>query len=109
MIIRGLALNEVVNTTRATVKQSIVGLGNGVINGLVCAAVVAGYYRSAWLGLIIAVAMIINMLVAGVAGTLLPVILKRLNIDPAVASSVFVTTCTDVAASSHSSVSQPCC
>lgn len=97
VIIRGLALNEVVNTTRATVKQSIVGLGNGVINGLVCAAVVAGYYRSAWLGLIIAVAMIINMLVAGVAGTLLPVILKRLNIDPAVASSVFVTTCTDVA------------
>lgn len=97
VIIRGLALNEVVNTTRATVKQSIVGLGNGVINGLVCAAVVAGYYRSAWLGLIIAVAMMINMLVAGVAGTLLPVILKRLNIDPAVASSVFVTTCTDVA------------
>ncbi|HXF41430.1 MAG TPA: magnesium transporter [Blastocatellia bacterium] len=97
VIIRGLALNEVVNTTRATLKQSIVGLGNGVINGLVCAAVVAGYYRSAWLGLIIAVAMIINMLVAGVAGTLLPVILKRLNIDPAVASSVFVTTCTDVA------------
>ncbi len=97
VIIRGLALNEVVNTTRATAKQSIVGLGNGVINGLVCAAVVAGYYRSAWLGLIIAVAMIINMLVAGVAGTLLPVILKRLNIDPAVASSVFVTTCTDVA------------
>jgi magnesium transporter len=41
--------------------------------------------------------MIINMLVAGVAGTLLPVVLKRLNIDPAVASSVFVTTCTDVA------------
>ena len=97
VIIRGLALNEVVNTTRATLKQSIVGLGNGVINGLVCAAVVAGYYRSAWLGLIIAVAMMINMLVAGVAGTLLPVILKRLNIDPAVASSVFVTTCTDVA------------
>jgi len=97
VIIRGLALNEVVNTTRATVKQSIVGIGNGVINGVVCAAVVAGYYRSAWLGLIIAVAMMINMLVAGVAGTLLPVILKRLNIDPAVASSVFVTTCTDVA------------
>ena len=97
VIIRGLALNEVVNTTRATLKQSIVGIGNGVINGVVCAAVVAGYYHSAWLGLIIAVAMIINMLVAGVAGTLLPVILKRLNIDPAVASSVFVTTCTDVA------------
>jgi magnesium transporter len=42
-------------------------------------------------------AMIINMIVAGVAGSLIPVTLRRLNIDPAVASSVFVTTCTDVA------------
>jgi magnesium transporter len=41
--------------------------------------------------------MIINMLVAGIVGTLIPVALKKFNIDPAVASSVFVTTCTDVA------------
>lgn len=97
VIIRGMALNELVSTTRTTLKQSIVGIGNGLINGVVCAVVVAGYYRSAWLGAIIALAMTINMLVAGVAGTLLPVVLKRLKIDPAVASSVFVTTCTDVA------------
>jgi len=97
VIIRGLALNEFVNTTQATMKQSLVGLGNGIINGLVCAAVVAAFYHSTWLGVIIAAAMIINMVVAGIAGTLLPVFLKRLNIDPAVASSVFVTTCTDVA------------
>jgi len=41
--------------------------------------------------------MIINMIVAGVSGTLIPVILKKVHIDPAAASSVFVTTCTDVA------------
>jgi magnesium transporter len=75
----------------------VVGIGNGVINGLVCAAVVAAFYGSVWLGVIIALAMVINMMVAGIAGTLIPVALKRLNIDPAVASSVFVTTCTDVA------------
>ena len=97
VIIRGMATNELVGTARVTLKQSLVGLGNGLINGLVCAAVVAAFYNSAWLGVIIALAMMINMIVAGVAGSLIPVLLRRLNVDPAVASSVFVTTCTDVA------------
>jgi magnesium transporter len=97
VIIRGLALNELVNPSRVTLRQSLVGVGNGVINGVVCAAVVAAFYKNAWLGVIIAAAMIINMMVAGIAGTLIPVVLRKLNIDPAVASSVFVTTCTDVA------------
>jgi magnesium transporter len=97
VIIRGMAMNEFSGTGRVTLKQSIVGLGNGLINGLVCAAVVAAFYRNAWLGVIIALAMIINMMVAGIAGSLIPVALRRLGIDPAVASSVFVTTCTDVA------------
>jgi magnesium transporter len=97
VIIRGIAMNELVSTARVTLKQAIVGIGNGLINGLVCAAVVAGFYRSIWLGVIIALAMVINMFVAGVSGSLLPVALKKLGIDPAVASSVFVTTCTDVA------------
>jgi magnesium transporter len=97
VIVRGLALNELVHPPRTTLKESVVGAGNGLINGLICAAAVAAYYRDAWLCVIIAAAMIINLIVAGVAGTLIPVILKRLNIDPAVASTVFVTTCTDVA------------
>jgi magnesium transporter len=97
VIIRGMATNELIGTGRVTLKQSAVGLGNGLINGLVCAAVVAAFYKNAWLGIIIASAMIINMMVAGVAGSLIPVTLRRLNVDPAVASSVFVTTCTDVA------------
>lgn len=97
VIIRGMATNEMVGTTRVALKQSLVGVGNGLINGMVCAAVVAGFYRNAWLGMIIAMAMIINMFVASISGTLIPVLLRRLGIDPAVASSVFVTTCTDVA------------
>jgi magnesium transporter len=96
VIIRGMARNELVGATRVALKQSLVGIGNGLINGLVCAAVVA-FYKNVWLGVIIALAMIINMVVAGVAGSLIPVVLRRMNIDPAVASSVFVTTCTDVA------------
>lgn len=97
VIIRGMAVNEFVGTSRVALKQSLVGMGNGLINGLVCAAVVAAFYKNGWLGLIIAMAMIINMIVAGFAGSLIPVVLRKLNIDPAVASSVFVTTCTDVA------------
>jgi magnesium transporter len=97
VIIRGMAVNELVGTARVTFKQSLVGMGNGLINGIVCAAVVAAFYKNVWLGIIIALAMIINMVVAGIAGSLIPVVLKRLGIDPAVASSVFVTTCTDVA------------
>jgi magnesium transporter len=97
VIIRGMAMNELVGSGRVALKQCLVGLGNGLINGLLCAVVVAAFYNSAWLGVIIAVAMTINMIVAGLAGSLIPVLLRRLNIDPAVASSVFVTTCTDVA------------
>ena len=97
VIIRGMAVNEFIGPGRVALKQSLVGLGNGLINGLVCAAVVAAFYRNVWLGLIIALAMMINMIVAGIAGSLIPVTLRRLNVDPAVASSVFVTTCTDVA------------
>lgn len=97
VIIRGLAANEAVNTSRVTVKQLLVGMGNGLITGLVCAAVVAAFYNNAWLGVVIALALIINMSIAGIAGTLIPLMLRRLDIDPAVASSVFVTACTDVA------------
>jgi magnesium transporter len=97
VIIRGMATNELVGTGRVTLKQGLVGMGNGLINGMVCAAVVAAFYKNGWLGIIIAVAMIINMIVAGIAGSLIPITLRRLNVDPAVASSVFVTTCTDVA------------
>lgn len=97
VIIRGLALGELAGVTRVMLNQLMVGLGNGLMIGLVCAAAVASVYSDFSLGVVLALAMVINMVIAGIAGTLIPVVLRRMRIDPAVASSVFVTTCTDVA------------
>jgi magnesium transporter len=99
VIIRGLALNEVVNVTRIMLKQTIVDLGNGLINGAVAAAVGIAISGNRRIGFVLALAMLINMIVSGLAGTLIPVALKRMRIDPAVASSVFVTTFTDIGGS----------
>ncbi len=96
VIIRGLATGEVTGLSWLTLKAVFVGAGNGIITGFVGAIVAALYYQNIWLGLVLASAMIINLTVAGIAGTLIPVFLKRMGIDPAVASSVFVTTATDV-------------
>jgi len=99
VIIRGLALDEVVNVTRIMLKQTIVDLGNGLINGAVAAAVGIAISGNKRIGFVLALAMLINMIVSGLAGTLIPVALKRMRIDPAVASSVFVTTFTDIGGS----------
>jgi len=99
VIIRGLALNEVVNVTRIMLKQTIVDLGNGLINGAVAAAVGIAISGNKRIGFVLALAMLINMIVSGLAGTLIPVALKRMRVDPAVASSVFVTTFTDIGGS----------
>lgn len=97
VIIRGIALGELTGVSWVTLKSIIVGAGNGLITGIVGAGIAALYYKNIWLGVVLACAMVINMIVAGAAGTLVPVLLKKLHVDPAVASSVFVTTCTDVA------------
>jgi len=99
VIIRGLALNEMSSATQITLKQVVVGLGNGLINGAVGALVVALYFKSAVLGLVLAAAMAINMVIAGLTGTLVPIGLKKIGVDPALASSVFVTTFTDIGGS----------
>jgi magnesium transporter len=102
VIVRGLALGEVTweNSRRVLLKEFLVGLANGLANGLVAAAIVCLWFglsvKTAMIGAIIASAMINNMVIAGIAGTLIPLILKRLKADPAIASSVFVTTCTDI-------------
>ena len=99
VVVRGLALNQMVSINRAVVKEVLVGAGNGLINGTICALVVAITSKKILLGVVLGVAMIINMIVAGLAGLLIPTGLRRLGVDPAVASSVFVTTCTDVCGS----------
>jgi magnesium transporter len=99
VVVRGLALKQMSSVSRATVKEALVGAGNGLITGLICAVVVAIATRKILLGVVLALAMVINLIVAGLAGMLIPTGLKKIGVDPAVASSVFVTTCTDVCGS----------
>ena len=98
VIVRGLALGELTwsNARHALVKEGLVGIGNGIATGVVGGAVVWLWSGSWVLGLILAAAMLINMLVAAIAGTLVPLGLRALKIDPALASSVFITTLTDM-------------
>ena len=98
VIVRGIALGELTwsNTRKALFKEAAVGLMNGAACGLIGGVVVWVFKGDPWLGMILAMAMIINMFVAATAGTLIPLALRALKVDPALASSVFITTLTDV-------------
>ncbi len=98
VIVRGLALGELSwSSARKTLgKESAIGLGNGVALGLVAAGVAWATKGDPMLGLVLGMAMLINLFVAATAGTLVPLGLKALKIDPALGSSVFITTFTDV-------------
>src|ERR671911_1225412 len=99
VIVRGIALGELTwaNTRKALLKEAVVGIANGVGCGLVAALVVWIWKDNIWLGAVIGAAMVINMFVAATAGTLIPLGLRALKVDPALASSVFITTLTDMA------------
>ena len=96
--VRRLALGLIpVNVfTRVVGKEILVGMTNGVVMGLAVGTVAALMGEGPRLGLVVFLAMAGNLMVAGFAGAFIPLILERLGIDPAVASSIFVTTFTDV-------------
>jgi magnesium transporter len=98
VIVRGIALGELSwsNSRKALLKEVLVGLGNGVVLGATAAVVVWLVRGNPTLGLVLGLAMIINMFVAAAAGTLVPLGLRAANVDPALASSVFITTMTDM-------------
>ena len=98
VIVRGIAIGELTwsNSRKALIKEALVGIGNGVACGIVGGGIVWLIQGTPWMGVILALAMIINMFVAATAGTLIPLSLRALKIDPALASSVFITTLTDV-------------
>jgi magnesium transporter len=77
-------------------KEVLVGLATGLANGVVVAVVAYLMGQGPTLGLVVFLAMAGNLLVAGFAGALIPILLERFGIDPAIASSIFVTTFTDV-------------
>ena len=96
--IRAIATKELSssNFNRVVGKEFIIGILNGIIFAIITAVIVQLWFKEINLSLLIGVSMILNMMVAGLFGILVPVSLKKLNIDPALASSVFVTTITDV-------------
>jgi len=99
VIVRGIAIGELTwtNARQALFKEGLVGLGNGLAMGLIGAAAVWVATRGDWaLGLILMLAMVVNLFVAAIAGTMIPLGLRAMKVDPAIASSIFITTFTDV-------------
>jgi magnesium transporter len=98
VIVRGIALGELNpgNSRRALLKEVLVGLGNGLGLGLVAACGAWIVQGNPFLGVILGLAMVLNMFVAATAGTLVPLGLRALKVDPALASSAFITPLTDM-------------
>ncbi|MDR5867626.1 magnesium transporter [Halomonas koreensis] len=98
LAIRGLALGQISRTNSNWLLRKEVGISilNGLLWALVVAVLAVLWFGSLGIGVIIAAALVINMLAAGVAGIAIPLLLKRLGIDPALSGSVVLTTVTDV-------------
>lgn len=98
LVIRGLALGHIGDSNSRLIlyKELAVGFLNGMIWALVIAGVVVVWKQDLTLGAIIAFAMMVNLTAAGASGVLIPLILKKMKIDPALAGSVILTTITDI-------------
>ncbi|MAQ71395.1 MAG: hypothetical protein CL565_04290 [Alphaproteobacteria bacterium] len=96
--VRALATKELSSTNAARVvwKETIVGALNGIAFAIIIAITTALWFQSTGLGIVIGLAMIINLIAAGVFGASIPIILSKMGADPALASTVFLTTATDV-------------
>jgi len=96
--VRALATKELTptNTIKIVIKETFVGGINGIIFALIVGILSAYWFNDNLLGIIIASAMIINLVIAGLVGVLIPISLNKINIDPALASGVILTTITDV-------------
>ncbi len=96
--IRAIATKEISssNFSKIVTKEFIIGILNGIIFAIITGAIIHIWFNEIYLTILISIAMVLNMIVAGLFGILVPVTLKKFNVDPALASSVFVTTITDV-------------
>lgn len=98
LVIRGLALGHIgdANKRELLIKEALIGLLNGVLWALIIGVIVVVWKGDWMLGGIISAAMLANLFVAGVAGVSIPILLKKINIDPALAGGMALTTVTDV-------------
>ncbi len=96
--VRALATRDLTrsNALRVIRREAAVGLLNGVVLAALLGAVTALVFGSVALGGVIAAALVVNLLIASLAGTFVPIVLERAGVDPALASGTFVTTMTDV-------------
>ena len=98
IVIRGIALGKISggNAWRLLNKETLVGIVNGAIWALIVAGIAVLWFQDYQLGAIIGAAILINLIVAAIAGATIPILLKKLDIDPALAGGVVLTTVTDV-------------
>ena len=96
--VRALAVKELTtsNALKIIIKETFIGGINGIIFAVIISLVSIYWFQDFMLGLIIGVAMVMNLIIAGFAGTIIPLALVRIKIDPALASAVILTTITDV-------------
>ncbi|MGN0708809.1 MAG: magnesium transporter, partial [Anaerovoracaceae bacterium] len=97
IMIRSIALDKVRDRSKIAMlaKETALGLLDGAAVGLIAGAVIALIYHNFYLGVITFIAMILNMIIAGITGVVIPLALEKLHLDPALASSIFLTTATD--------------
>lgn len=97
VVVRGLAVGEInwSNARPVIIREALAGLLNGILVGSIAGGMSLFFGASPMLGLVLALAMMINLFVAGLFGSLIPFILKSLGVDPAISSSIFVTAATD--------------
>ena len=98
VVVRQLALGEISqgDAMRIIKKEVTISLGNGIFFAIIMGIVAAIWFDMAMLGVVIALSMVINLFMAGFFGATIPLFLKRMDIDPAIGSTVILTTVTDV-------------
>lgn len=98
VMVRGMALGQIGRSNQSWLvnREFVVGLLNGILCSMVVAVAASLWFGDWLIGAIIAAAMVINLVTAALAGTLIPIVMKRLDIDPALAGGVVLTTVTDV-------------
>ena len=98
IVIRGLALGQIgsANARLLLYREMAIGVLNGMLWAVIVALVAGIWFSDVWLGVVIGLAIILNLIAAAFAGAVIPLILRRIQIDPALAGGVVLTTVTDV-------------